>query len=376
MKLIKDSPREFQEVTDPHKIFYILENHTGCDSLWLKNTYPSTPLGYVDKNAQEGTITLKITPGVQVGKQFCIFRTLSKQIEFDLDTVESNEGTLVGRFYRARIYNAHRSQKRIAIPTGAVIARHFTLSKNRIDLNQLTPLVSNKIIFHEVKKKMRQKYPGLEIRDFGLENDSLEARYLKKTVKPIYVSDTSNPQSYRGRENFLDYFVILRDDLEKTMKRFRDTGIKSIVFYPIVYENMLQEKFPIGYLEIPGTERQLSDNDLEIIRAEAADIVEKIKDANTLDIECDQKVANVSTKGAAIIITNRDLKELIRQRDSLLFNIIFKLQAPLRMLGKIRYILEEQLEDENSFVVGIEFAGKAFNEVRTTIENCVSALSK
>jgi hypothetical protein len=374
MKLVKTLERDFQIITDKKKIRYILEEHVNFNNLKLKGTYnPPTQVIFKKFNEEKCQITFTADPKIKIGDSFTLFCTLSKHLEFDFKKITfSGDGKLVGECINAKIAENERGSVRYNIAGDTAFVNNFALSKNKIDLNPYTPQVSNKVIFHEFERKLKLKFPNLKIHDISSGGMDLESKAINKLQKPILVKDILAEQSFFSEsDDFINYGQILGDDLPSKQSMFRNNGIKSILYYPIIYENLACKKFPIGYFYIEDKEKSLEQDDIQFLSDQSKIIIEKIKDANNIVINENQILNDISLNGASIQISKKELVESIIQRNSMVIDLVFKLQAPLRLYCEISYILEHRENGKKHILVGLKFSGKVYNEVKTTLKSCI-----
>jgi len=85
-------------------------------------------------------------------------------------------------------------------------------------------------------------------------------------------------------------------------------------------------------------------------------LVDRIRDANTLMIAVHQEIVDISRGGAKLRITDSNLKKYILKSKGFIFDIVFKLQAPITIYGDIRYTY---LDNDDNVIVGVDFAGNS-----------------
>ena len=85
-------------------------------------------------------------------------------------------------------------------------------------------------------------------------------------------------------------------------------------------------------------------------------LVDRIRDANTLFVSVHQQIIDISRGGAKLKITDTDLIKYIQKSRGFIFDIVFKLQAPMTIYGDIRTTSTDL--DGNLFL-GVDFGGNS-----------------
>ena len=87
-------------------------------------------------------------------------------------------------------------------------------------------------------------------------------------------------------------------------------------------------------------------------------MLERMKDASSVLIKERQRVLNISSVGVAIELQNEELIKMMPERKNVVFDIIFRKQAPLRFQAEICHI--ERVN--GSIVAGLSFLGVGHTE--------------
>ena len=85
-------------------------------------------------------------------------------------------------------------------------------------------------------------------------------------------------------------------------------------------------------------------------------LVDRIRDANTMLIPVHQQIVDISRGGAKLKISDPDLKKYIQKSKGFIFDIVFKLQAPLTIYGEIK---SASTEPEGNLFIGVDFEGNS-----------------
>jgi hypothetical protein len=85
-------------------------------------------------------------------------------------------------------------------------------------------------------------------------------------------------------------------------------------------------------------------------------LVDRIRDANTLLVSVHQSIIDISRGGAKLKITDNDLKKYIQKSRGFIFDIVFKLQAPMTIYGHIK---TTSTDPEGNLLLGVDFEGNS-----------------
>jgi hypothetical protein len=85
-------------------------------------------------------------------------------------------------------------------------------------------------------------------------------------------------------------------------------------------------------------------------------LIDRIRDANTLLVTVHQRIVDISKGGAKLCITDENLKKSILKSRGFIFDVVFKLQAPITMYGEIR---ATYVDDNGNLMVGVDFGGNS-----------------
>jgi len=69
-----------------------------------------------------------------------------------------------------------------------------------------------------------------------------------------------------------------------------------------------------------------------------------------------QPIMDISRGGAKLKITDNDLKKYIQKSKGFIFDIVFKLQAPLTIYGEIKSV---STNSEGDVLIGVDFEGNS-----------------
>ncbi len=328
MKVIVNGKRDWEVLRDPTKLTYLIDNKLEGRALFLKHSVP--PAEFSRELSEDGVMTFYYAPNIPIQGNFTLFLTLNRQIELDFQVEEIVEpGHLKAKPVEVRIGKAMRAFPRIPVGDDVVHVTNFRVSKNEIAPNNTKLQITNQVIFSEFEKRLGARFNGMKI----------HAPY-----------DPKFPDFLNSFEGHVGVPV--------------STAMGPAFAEPVVYESEAGGKANLAYMVVPGELDPVGQKEL----ATAADeMVKRIIDANTFLIKDKQRVVNISEGGIAIMLTNEDLKKYAPLRKWITFDLIFKMQAPLRLHGAIRHM--EELppatgDDGEKVLAGLDFQGLGHTDFR------------
>jgi len=373
MKILMELKRDWEFVRERDKMLYLINEKIKNRSYAMKGTEP--PAEFTPAGAEEKGIVFYHPVGLELKDTVTLFITLNRHVELDFKVEEVREpDTAVLSPLEIRISKSVRTSTRMENPEGLVHAANFQVSKSAIEVDNTRPQVTNKVIFGEYEYDLARQFPGLKIYDFAEKERPPETFYLNKIQDSILVEDTSNPASYKSPgAGFVDYEDMLKSDgkLESTIRRYQNSGSNSVLTMPILYEGMSGAVVPIAFIHCEGRgDFRLTKDIHDKWRAIEKEIIKRIVDANTLTVKDRQRVINISEGGVALEITNENLKKYIPQRSYVTFDLIFKMQAPLRFQAKLCHI-EDQ---EGKLKMGVDLQGTGHSDYKKSSRDRLKSL--
>jgi len=180
---------------------------------------------------------------------------------------------------------------------------------------------------------------------------------IRNSGKNLFVSDLSDPETYKAEnENFIDVAQIYRHDLGKLVKNNVEKGLKSMIIVPIIYITEDGNSVPFAYIQAISKDINFSIDKVIELQEMAIQLVDRIRDANTLYLAVHQHITDIGRGGAKLKITNSELKKHLQKSQGFVFDIVFKLQAPITIYGEIESVIIDQNGD---IFVGVDFEGNS-----------------
>jgi hypothetical protein len=180
---------------------------------------------------------------------------------------------------------------------------------------------------------------------------------VKKTGNAVFVEDMANLESYQAQiPDMVDLHEVFGDEIKNQMKRNIERGYKSMIICPIIYLDESEKSIPFAYIQVISMKEKLGIDKLLELKDHAFKLVDRIRDANTVLLPVHQQILDLSRGGAKLKITDENLKKSLIKARGFIFDIVFKLQAPITIYGEIKFT---SIDDEGNMFVGVDFAGNS-----------------
>ncbi len=85
-------------------------------------------------------------------------------------------------------------------------------------------------------------------------------------------------------------------------------------------------------------------------------LMDRIRDANTLMVSVHQQIVDISLGGAKLLLSDENLKKYVVHSKGFVFDIVFKLQAPITIYGDVKFTFSD---NTGNLFVGVDFAGNS-----------------
>jgi hypothetical protein len=157
-------------------------------------------------------------------------------------------------------------------------------------------------------------------------------------------------------DDFIDIAGLYGSDLDKLIKRNVEKGFKSIIIVPVIYITEDENSIPFAYLQAISKSEVLGIDKVIELKDMSFKLVDRIRDANTLLVSVHQQIVDISRGGAKLKITDNDLKKYIQKSKGFIFDIVFKLQAPLTIYGDIKSVFNDP---DGNIMIGVDFEGNS-----------------
>lgn len=332
-RLLKEAPRNWQIMNDREAIYKLIEEKLHRRPLYLKGTYPAAEFSPGER--RENGLVFYCNPSIKLTTQITLFITLNRQLEIDFSLAEQiGPGHVVLVPLQARVGAVQRAFPRIPVKDTEVVATNFRISPNKIAPNNTKLQITTQVIFPEFEKLHQPDFNGLRVLLAGDPRLPVELAKLQPE-KGIEVKIQDQP-------HFIQPVHVFED---------RKNTLLALIFFPIPQTGMTSE--------LVSRSEELAE-----------ELLTKVIDANAILVKEKQKVLNVSEGGVALQIDNELLKKNLPLRDWLTFDLLFRLQAPIRFHGSVRHIAVKN----GTWVVGIDLSGQGHSDYRKSTKEVYRSL--
>ncbi len=377
LTLVLSRDREWETIEEGDRIAFVIRERLGQARYYLKETDP--PAEFYRGEEIDGGFVFHGPPDVSIDDRLTLYTTLKRHIELDFVLVRTLEpGSHVLRPSAARIAKRERAYPRFNNVNGSMHAANFQVSKSDISIDPTRPQVANKVIFNEFEKRLAGEIPGLKIHEFASKERPPETVFLNKRTDAIFVADVAELETYRASApGTVDYYALLEDEEEgladRKRRQYIERHIQSLIACPILYETNEGRMAPIAffYLESRRGMTPLSPALLDRLRAISEEIIDRIEDASLITVKDKQTVLNISEGGVALELTHPDLLKYVPHRRTITFDLVFRMQAPLRFRGSICHMHKSGVD---SLIVGINLEGSGHSDFRKSARERLTSL--
>lgn len=351
--------RELDVISAPEKIRHLVSNYLINRSMFLRGTDPPRAVT-VSAIEDSGNIVVYAQNVLfQKDEIMTLFRIMGRYIQFQCRVVAVREvGYYELAVLEASIARSDRKVQRIPVAQDEMHINNIRTSKTAIEIGPHSIPVSIKVNFATLENKLKEKYDFIKIDAYGKRGSILDV--IKKTGKTLLVMDTQDPQSYRPlMPEFVDYAEYLGDDLHRKILDFKQLKIVSEMIVPINYYSHDESAVPLGYMHVQSREKRLDMDSVLELQAFSFEMVDRIRDSNTVLIQTRQRVLDVSRTGLKILIDHGELCDYLIRQNGFTFDLFFKGQAPITIYGLIRSTHQAR---NGNLTLGVQILGNSARE--------------
>lgn len=350
--------RFFSEITNKEQIYSILKVKFNQKSLKIKFDLDAREILFNEFNDSDHTIMVVTDENYIPNAEgiIVVSALLEKYFEADLKILEKKtDGYFKCSVHGGRIATTGRSDLRFKVNEDDVVASNFRFSKYSIDLNTYTLPTSIKVILDQFESSKRSSADYYEIGYFDTEDDILLA--VKKTNSSLLISDLNDSSTFSPPiEGFLDFRAILREKSDHYISKLKEKGYISVAMIPIVYISDSESVIPFAYIRMYSKTKKYDLDDVFSMKEDSFRLVERIREANTVLLSQKQRITDISRGGLKLLIDNDELKRYLIKSRGFVFDIVFKLQAPITIYAEIRFT---GTDDEKNLILGMCFVGNS-----------------
>jgi hypothetical protein len=350
--------RDFQEFENVEDVINILKSQFTNRKLYIKYAIDKTEI-LINEYLPDNTLMMVADPNYKnEGEGIIIYGLSDKYVEIDLEVIEERGPG----YYHCKVKTARRAlhgrrDLRFKVAPDDVVATNFRISRHTIDVSTFSIPTSIKVVLEQFQSQNSKMSDVVRVDVFKPDDKDRLLMQLKKTGNILFIADTSEPASYRAmNDDFVDMQELYGDDLNVVIKKYIERGYKSILAVPIIYITESSSSVPFAYIQLISKGKNFSLDDVLELKNHSFKLIDRIRDANTHLIPMHQKVVDISRGGAKLKITDKNLQKYIMRSKGFIFDLVFKLQAPITIFGEVKVSYTD--EDEN-LLVGVDFEGNS-----------------
>jgi hypothetical protein len=329
MSVFKErSERKYQVIEDPPKVAGMLKQYAVGKVYHLKGFYDRIEVKILDFKEPNILIidSLREIEGVIV-----LYHTFNKHMEIHGEITEK----VVNSQYkytvaRIKIATTERKSPRHKMTSDIVVINNIRAARNTINASLFNVPTSVKI--HLEKFQQRLKDFADEVRVKIFEKGDEKTELVRKSHKILMLQDTQDIMSYipEDPDGFIDYREHLNTEIGAVMEDYKKKKILSEMIVPIIYLGHDGASVPLGYIQLVSHEKKLGMDTAIELKMLAFEMVDQMRDSNTMLINKRQSVGDISRGGMRLIVTDPELKKFLVHQQGLSLDVIFKLQQPIK----------------------------------------------
>lgn len=350
--------RFFSEISNTQQIYSILKTKFNQKSLKIKYNLEGMEAHFNEFSDSDYSIMIVTDETYSPNPEGIIIVTalLEKYFEADLKIIEKrSEGYFKCAVRGGRIATTGRSDLRFKVNEDDVVATNFRFSKYTIDLNTYTLPTSIKVILDQHEASNRSTADLYEIGYF--DNDDPILSLMKKNNTSLMISDLADQSSFvPPMDGFIDPQEAMAEKFPQFVSKLREKGYVSLAMIPIVYISDSESVIPFAYIKMLSKTKKYQIDDVFLMKEDSFKLVERIREANTVLLSQKQKITDISRGGVKLLIDNAELKRYLIKSKGFVFDIVFKLQAPITIYGEIRFT---GTEENGNIILGMCFVGNS-----------------
>ena len=346
--------RKLQPIIETDTINHMIKNYMVGKTFFIKNTFPAILVKIIKFDPKKG---ITVESDLELTEQVIIYKVFNKYMEASCtveNVAEPNRYLLSVKAFNIAL--STREHERFAVTQEKVTINNIRTARNTINASLFNIPTSVKVHFSQYEQQLRHLADEVAVKIFDKSDDKLEL--IRKSGKALWLEDTQEVMSYMPEktEAFIDYRKHLATEIGTVMDEYRRAKIKSEVFVPIIYIGHDGNSIPLGYIHL-RSKSKLFDIDFVLeIKALAFEMIDRIRESNTVLINKRQEIANISRSGLQLKITDGELKKTLVHQKGISLDVIFKLQQPITVRTEIIYTANMPTGD---LVIGVQITGSS-----------------
>ncbi|MCU0846962.1 MAG: DUF1577 domain-containing protein [Spirochaetes bacterium] len=355
--IVQRKNREFNDFGEVTDVVNILKSQFANRKLYVKYMVTRTEIS-IQEYLEDGTIMVVTDQDIEHEGNIIIFGLSDKYLEVDLEVIdEKAPGYFHCRIKSARKAISGRRDLRFKLEPDEVSATNFRVSKHTIDISSYNIPTSIKVVLDQFQSNSSKWSDLFKVDVFSTESKDYVLNMMRKTGKSLFISDISSRESYKSKsDDFINMFDVLGEELDNYIKKNIERGYRSIVAVPIIYITETANPVPFGYIKAISKSMNFDMDKVLELKDQSFKLVDRIRDANTHFIPVHQQIVDISRGGAKLKISDENLKKYLSRTRGFIFDVVFKLQAPITIYGDVKSTF---LDEEKNLYVGVDFEGNS-----------------
>jgi hypothetical protein len=357
---VERQKRNMDLFSEPEKKLHVLTKFLAGQDLKFKDS-PEKGKVLLKKVSPDGNkILISADPitELQANEKIILFKLLARYIQLECKVLQ-NKGNneYVIAVERIGIANKDRETPRLPVPPGQVWITNILTSKATIEANMFIIPTSVKVNFSDYEIKLKNSCDFIKISIFK-SDDNEKLFTVKKTQKILLIENTQDMNSYNTTPSpdFINFEDEVDADIKVVMRDFKDHKILSELIVPVIYIDLEEKAIPIGYIHMQSKSENFDLMKAMEIKTLTFEMVDRIRNSNTVTITDRFPVQDISTGGLKVKINNPELSSNLPRLSGFNFDIFFKMQSPMSVYGTIRSITKDI---DGSLILGVHLAGNS-----------------
>ena len=325
--------RKFQQIIEPNKVQHLIKNYLLGQTYHLKHDIDREVINII---TYKGKQYIEITTKRALENHTTFYRVFKKYMEVTCTVVKATSpNTYILEVKSFKIAQKGREHPRKLVINDAVVINNIRAARNIINTSLFNVPTSVKVHFSQYRHQVMSMADEIKIDIFDRKDPLLEL--VRKSSKTLYTRDTQDIVSYipEDEADFVDYRFYLNTRIQEKMDEYRREKIISDVIVPIIYINHANEPISLGYFRLKSKTKPIEIDVVIQLKILSFEMVDKIRDSNTMLIDKKQKITNISHFGLLLRIDDSELKRFLLHQGGFSFDVIFKLQQPITVFTRI-----------------------------------------
>lgn len=344
--------RKLQNILEPVKVQHLIKNYLVGRIYLLKHYLDKEPIR-ITKYRGENLIEVKTNKKLE--NQTVFYSVFKKYIEAICHVVQEigkNSYLLDVKAFNIGVDIRESSRKNVT--SEQIVGNNIRAARNVINTSLFDIPTSVKIHFQDYQAKIKGMADHTEVEIFDRADEKLEL--ICRTGKILYLANTQEAASYVPEylEGFVDYRRHLNVNLNDEMEKYKRNRIISELIVPIIYSDHLGKLIPLGYFRLLSKSEPIGIDVVMNLKLLAFEMVDRIRNSNTLLINKKQEIVNISHKGMLMKVTDEELKKFLTHQRGFSFDAVFKRQQPITLFTEIIYTAEIK---DGPLLIGIQIDG-------------------